>query len=210
MSEEIIGNARLILGDCRNHVDRIKYESIITDPPYGMAYQSNRRKVVHEHIKGDNDMDHIRWVCSLPASHSKYVFCRWQNLFNVPMPKSYITWIKNNHGSGDLRHSHAPKTEGILFYPGNDHFFPWKRPSDVVEYAKVSTKRHPTEKPVDLMETIVSWTAGVVLDPFMGTGSTGVACMYRSVPFVGVEVVPEYHRIACERMHAVWKDLADA
>ena len=59
---------------------------------------------------------------------------------------------------------------------------------------------HPTEKPVQLMAAFVRWTAGVVLDPFMGSGSTGVACMTENRNFVGVELHEPYFDIACRRI----------
>lgn len=51
------------------------------------------------------------------------------------------------------------------------------------------------------MERFVKWTEGTVLDPFMGSGSTGVACIHLNRPFVGIEIEPKYFDIACERLH---------
>ena len=59
---------------------------------------------------------------------------------------------------------------------------------------------HPTEKPVQLMMALLEWTRGTVLDPFMGSGSTGVAAMRLGRPFIGVEIDPAYFQIACKRI----------
>jgi site-specific DNA-methyltransferase (adenine-specific) len=64
--------------------------------------------------------------------------------------------------------------------------------------------RHPTQKPVALMDWLVRMTAGTVLDPFMGSGTTGVACAALNRPFVGIEVERKYFDIACERIAAAY------
>ncbi len=59
---------------------------------------------------------------------------------------------------------------------------------------------HPTEKPLALMTWCAEKTTGIVLDPFMGSGTTGVACMNLGRKFIGVEIEEKYYRIACERI----------
>jgi DNA modification methylase len=61
-------------------------------------------------------------------------------------------------------------------------------------------KRHPAQKPVALMRWCVAKTNGLVIDPFMGSGTTGVACMNLSRKFIGIEIEPKYFDIACERI----------
>lgn len=109
----IIGNATLYLGDCREILPALpKVDAVITDPPYGMSFQSNFRTEQHARIANDDDVGLLEWACSIPASHSRYVFCRWDNLRDgVPHPKSCVTWVKNNWSMGDLEHEHARQTE---------------------------------------------------------------------------------------------------
>lgn len=204
MREEIIGDCRLILGDCRE-ADLFPYQSIVSDPPYGMAFQSNYRATKHEKIANDGDGELLSWACDLPFLHSKYLFCRWDNLAEVPKPKSCVTWVKNNWSMGDLEHEHARQTEVCLFYAGRNHFWPSGRPTDVVDARRTGNDHHPTEKPVYLMERVVEWTAGIVLDPFMGSGSTGVACALLGRQFVGVEIDPVYFDTACRRIEEAVK-----
>jgi site-specific DNA-methyltransferase (adenine-specific) len=169
--EVMIGDCRLLLGDARSVVPALqKIGAIVSDPPFGMAFRSNHRTVQHEAIANDGNTDLLVWACSLQAEHSKYIFCRWDNLAELPKPKSMVTWVKNNWSMGDLEHEHARQTEVALFYPGSKHDFPNGRPTDVIEAPRTGNTFHPTEKPVQLMMAILRWTRGVVLDPFMGSG----------------------------------------
>lgn len=197
---ETIGNATLYLGDARDIVPNLRFDSIVSDPPYGMAFQSNRRTDQHRAIANDQTEELLIWACGLPARHSSYLFCRWDNLFSVPKPKSCVTWVKNVHSMGDLEHEHARQTEVALFYPGPEHDFPSGRPNDVIKAPKTGNGYHPTEKPVQLMMAMCEWTRGTILDPFMGSGSTGVAAVRLGRPFVGVEIDPEYFDTACRRV----------
>ena len=198
---EVIGDCTLYLGDCREVLPTLgKVDAVVTDPPYGMAFRSNYRAERHDTIANDSGTEHLLWVCGLRPSHSSYIFCRWDNLSEVPKPRSAVTWVKNNWSMGDLEHDHARQTELILFYPGPEHNFPVKRPQDVVNASRTGNESHPTEKPVLLMRHIVSWTRGVVLDPFMGSGTTGVACVKLGRKFIGIEIEPKYFDIACKRI----------
>lgn len=201
MQKEVIGNAVLYLGDCLEILPTLDpVDAVVTDPPYGMEFQSNHRKEQHEKIANDDNGDIFIYACSLPVKHSRYVFCRWDGLQIAPLPKSCITWVKNNWSMGDLDHEHGRQTEVALFWPGPEHDFPEKRPSDVVNAARTGNEYHPTEKPIYLMEQFVKWTRGEVLDPFMGSGTTGVACMNLGRKFIGIEIEPKYFDIACERI----------
>lgn len=175
-------------------------QAIVSDPPYGMAFQSNYRAERHEKIANDQSDDLLQWACRLQPLHSSYLFCRWDNLLAVPKPKSLVTWVKNNWSMGDLDHEHARQTEVALFYPGPEHDFPGKRPSDVIHAPRTGNDNHPTEKPVQLMRAIIEWTRGTVFDPFMGSGSTGCAAVAMGRAFVGVELHEPYFDIACRRI----------
>ncbi len=201
----VIGNCELYLGDCTKILPSIgSVGAVVTDPPFGMSFQSNFRGVKHEKIANDSTSDLLRWVCEQEADHAKYVFCRWDNLFEIPKPKSLVTWVKNNWSMGDLEHEHARQTEVAAFYPGPDHFFPKGRPQDVIRAPRTGNEFHPTEKPVQLMMAFVEWTSGKVLDPFMGSGTTGIACAKLGRPFIGMELHEPYFDIACERIRKAY------
>lgn len=200
--EEILADGvRLILGDCRDVLPTLgKVDVVVTDPPYGIAFRSNYREVRYSAIENDADASLLQWACGIQAEHCKYVFCRWDSLQELPKPKSLITWVKNNWSMGDLEREHARQTEVALFYPGPAHRFPKGRPSDVVSCPRSGNEHHPTEKPVPLMRAVVEWTEGVVLDPFMGSGSTGVAAVSIGRPFVGIEIDARHFATACRRI----------
>lgn len=205
---EIIGDATLILGDCREILPTLgKVDAVVTDPPYGISFRSNRPVVrpKADAIINDDDTEALAWACSLQPVHSAYVFCRWDNISDVPKPRSLVTWVKNNWSMGDLTGEHARQTEVALFYPGPRHFFPSGRPSDVVAAPRTDNADHPTQKPVGLMLQVIRWTDGLVVDPFMGSGTTGVAAIKLNRKFIGIEIEPKYFDIACRRIEEAWK-----
>ena len=206
MRVETIGDATLYLGDCRDVLPTLgPVDAVVTDPPFGMSFQSNHRTLQHAAIANDGTDELLRWATEIRPKHSAYVFCRWDNLANLPKPKSVVTWVKNNWSMGDLEHEHARQTEVACFYPGPSHRFPKGRPTDVIECPRTGNIHHPTEKPVALMWAIVRWTEGVVLDPFMGSGTTGVACAQLGRPFVGVEMDPTHFATACRRIEEAYR-----
>lgn len=201
MIEERIGNARLICGDSREVVPTLgPIQSMATDPPFGMAFQSNYRKTKHKEIANDLDSELLLWACNLKPLHSSYIFCRWDNLAQVPKPKSLITWVKNNWSMGDLKHEHGRQTETVLFYPGPEHEWVNGRPSDVIFAPRSGNESHPTEKNRKLLQQIINWTRGTVVDPFMGTGGGGIAAHFAGREYIGIEYDYDYWQKACERI----------
>ena len=203
---EVIGGQTLILGDSLEVMPVLgRFDAVVTDPPYGMAFQSNRRTIKHRAIANDTTLDLLRWACEIDVAHSRYVWMRWDNLKDIPMPRSLITWVKNNHSMGDLEHEHGRKTEVCAFYRGPDHRWPSQRPVDVVSCPRTGNGHHPTEKPIQLIREVVEWTIGRVADPFMGSGTTLVACQKMGRQGTGIEIDPEYWTVACERVHKAWQ-----
>lgn len=201
LREERIGGQRLILGDCLDVMPTLgRFDAVVTDPPYGMAFRSNHRSDRHKPIANDADDRLLRWACSLDPAHSAYVWMRWDNISQVPKPRSLVTWVKNNWSMGDLEHEHGRQTEVCAFYPGPEHRWGDKRPSDVISFPRTGNEHHPTEKPVGLMQAVLRWTCGTILDPFMGSGTTLVACQRLGRNGTGVEIDPEYFEVACRRV----------
>lgn len=205
--EEILADGvRLICGDCRDVLPTLGHiDSLVTDPPYGMEFRSNYRAIKYESIAGDAEEWPLQLAVQLDVEHSKYVFCRWDDLTRVRKPRSCVTWVKNNWSMGDLNHEHARQTEVVLFYPGRDHGFPNGRPTDVIEAPRTGNIHHPTEKPVQLMHVIVEWTRGTVLGPFMGSGTTGVAAVRQGRSFTGIEIDSQHFETACRRISEALK-----
>jgi len=101
---------------------------------------------------------------------------------------------------GDLKHEHGRQWEACLFYPKVDHEFIERIP-DVIHADRTGNDRHPTEKPVDLMKRLIMCNVGqVILDPFMGSGSTLIACKELKRSGIGIEIEPKYAEIAVKRL----------
>lgn len=197
----VIGRATLFCGDCRDILPTLgRVDAVVTDPPYGMNFQSNHRKDSWRKIENDNDESLLLWACGIEVCHSSYVFCRWDNIPSVPTPKSCVIWVKDNHSMGDLNHEHGRQYEVALFYPGMDHDFPGKRPTDIIKCPRTNNNNHPTEKPVQLMRAFIEWTRGAILDPFMGSGTTGVAAVQMGRDFIGIEKDEGHFETACRRI----------
>ena len=209
---------RLLNDDCMEVMKGIgdsKIDMILTDPPYGMSFQSSRRKEAYKKIANDSCLD---WVdefarqCYRVAKDNTahYIFTSWHHVdvFKQAFEKHFkvkniLVWVKNNHGSGDLKGDFAPKHELILFLHKGRKLYNGKRVNNILEYAKTGNKHHPTEKPVDMLEFMLekfSSEGDWVLDPFMGSGSTGVACRNTSRNFAGIELDEDYFNIAKKRI----------
>jgi site-specific DNA-methyltransferase (adenine-specific) len=174
---------------------------VVMDPPYGMEFQSNHRQVKHRAIVGDESLplDLINLAIG-KASRAAYVFCRWDNLADMPKPRSVIAWVKNNWSMGDLAHEHGRQWEACCFYPRAGHQF-IKRIPDVIYADRTGNNFHPTEKPEALMQKIIAANVGdVVLDACMGSGTTLVAAKVCGRRAIGVEVDERYCEIAAKRL----------
>ena len=217
-----MSNITLMQGDCLERMKEIESGSvdmILTDPPYGMDFQSNRRVVKNKFSKIHND-NNIDWLpkfideCYRVMSDNSafYCFCSWhkidefkreiQKLFKI---KNLIVWVKNNHGSGDLKGAYAPKHEFVIYAHKGRSIFRNKRAPDVMEYPKIHSSKllHPTEKNINMLELFIgnnSDDSGMILDPFMGSGTTGVAAKNLNRNFIGIELDEGYFNIAKERI----------
>jgi site-specific DNA-methyltransferase (adenine-specific) len=189
-------------GDCESALGDIDcVDLIVADPPYGMQFQSNHRVTKHKKIAGDDQLP-IGVINQLiaKAESAAYVFCRWDNLREMPKPKSVLAWVKNNWSMGDLNHEHGRQWEACCFYPSQGHEFV-KRIPDVIHATRTGNKLHPTQKPVSLIEKIIAANRGeVVLDPYMGSGTTLVAARNCGRKAIGIEMEEEYCEIAANRL----------
>lgn len=189
---------------------------ILTDPPYGMKFQSHRRKTVYDKIENDDNVDFLDKMFSdfnriLKDNSAIYVFCSWHNVDSFKSKfekyfklKNILVWVKNNHGSGDLKAQYAPKYEFILYGNKGRRNFENGRNEDVLFFNKTNNKYHPTEKPVELLEFLIKNSSKeneLVFDPFAGSGSTGVACINTNRKFLGVEINNVYFDIAKQRIY---------
>jgi site-specific DNA-methyltransferase (adenine-specific) len=220
-----IGNCILINGDCMDIMQDIQdVDAIITDPPYGVDYQSNRPKVKEEGVdprrpKIINDKNPFIWWLAYAASCCKddaalASFSDWkvQDVWKTAIEctefqiRSEVIWSRRGRpGMGNLKSAFSPMFDIIWFATKGKFAFQNGRPGSVLEYKRVSNAKmtHPTEKPVDLIRELVRVLTphrGLVLDPFMGTGSCAVAAVAEGRSFIGIEMDQSYFDIACERV----------
>lgn len=192
-------------GDCFELLKQIPNKSIdliITDPPYGMNFQSNHRKEKHLVIEGDDKFPiEIMQELFRIAKKGVYVFCRWDNLKELPKPKSVLAWVKDNWSMGDLEHEHGRQWEAICFYNMEEHKFK-KRIPDVIKAERTGNNLHPTEKPVKLIrELIKANECETILDPFAGSGSTLIASKQLGKKFIGIEIEEKYVEVIKQRLN---------
>lgn len=119
--------------------------------------------------------------------------------------KNVLIWDKEIHGMGDLKRAFASRYESIIFHSERGFEFNGKRPQDIIKCRRVlpNELKHPNEKPVRLMEELIrkcTHKGAVVLDPFMGSGTTGVACVNTGRKFIGMEIDPGYFEVAKRRI----------
>ena len=214
------GNALLHCGDCLSEMEKIEsgaVQCVIADPPYGARRppQHSKRGAFKE--IANNEGVHAEWIPEafrvLTDGSALYVFVCWDVLhqwqkeikkagFRV---RSCIVWDKVVHGLADLTTCWAPQHEMILFAAKGRHELKGKRPKDVLRVQRVdpTSLRHPYEKPVDLLTRLVKASTDegeTVLDPFMGSGTTGVACVQTGRNFIGIELDKDHFAAAEKRI----------
>lgn len=190
-------------GDCRDILPHLpKVDLVLTDPPYGIDYQSARRTEHQRKPKIQGDKEFPLWIFDLLApSIGMFIWCRWDMLIGLPEPRSFIVWDKCVHGMGDLEHEFGRQWEGCAFYPGPDHVF-IKRPVDVIRAMRIAPERlvHPNEKPTNALTPLIQSHAGTILDPFMGSGTTLRAAKDLGRKAIGIEIEEKYCEIAVRRL----------
>ena len=216
---------KLYCDDCLNIMKQIENESIdliVTDPPYLIKYKTNRRKnkdhdFCSEILNDNNEqliIDYIRECYRILKNNTAmYMFCNCdkvdffkQELENAGFKiKNMIIWVKNNWTAGDLKAQFGKQYEIIFLVNKGRKCFNGKRITDVWMFDKISGKKqlHQNQKPVDLLKQCIlkhSDENDIIFDGFMGSGSTGVACIETNRKFIGVELDKKYFEIAKERI----------
>jgi DNA modification methylase len=189
LGEERIGAQRLILGDCLEVIPLLgKVDAVVTDPPYGIGITRSNRLSVSRGLGGKGWDDAPADLSTLPEVPSII----WGgNYFARPPTRAPLVWDKDNSGRDFA-----------------DFEMAWTN-LDMVARRFVMRpmnmdggKLHPTQKPVALMEWCLGFLpdARTILDPFMGSGTTLVACQRLGRQGIGIEIDPDYFDIACKRV----------
>ena len=212
----------LRLGDCVEVLPIFpRVELVLTDPPYGVTYQSNAGSGQGT-IPITNDGTRLslrlyRRVVPLLRTIHLLWFTRWDawpdvwEIIGQCFPiRGLLVWDKGNPGMGDLCHW-GPSYEMIA--SAGIGKLRGKRDQSILRYsiAPVNGRNHPTEKPIELLIYLIekmSDPGDTILDPFMGSGTTGVACVRTGRNFIGIEIDPGYFEIARRRIEEAQQQLS--
>ncbi len=225
MSKMPIEWNRFILGDAFEVLRQIPdgaVDLILTDPPYGIDYQSNRREVWEKlpKIEGDRNLEWLTVFVDeayrvLADDRHFYCFCRWDmyHVFHQAISarfqvKNALVWVKNNHGCGDLAGAYAPQYEMVIFAVKGRRKLNGKRHPDILEFATVSSRarKHPVQKPVEMLKFLIEKSTQpdeIVLDPFAGVGSTAMAAIEAGRRYLAIEIDERFYREGKELMAVV-------
>ena len=207
----------------RNGVD-----AIITDPPYNISRDNNFKTMNRTGIdfgEWDKDFDLVSWIkyCEpvLKKGGNIVIFNSWKNMsyivdeleknnFEV---KDLIRWEKTNPMPRNRNRRFITDYEVAVWAVKKGGKWTFNRLSETYERPEivcgVTSKKekidggHPTQKPVEVMEWLIKRLSNendIILDPFMGSGSTGVACKNTNRRFIGIELDKDYYNMAIKRL----------
>ncbi len=228
MRKEIIGDCTLFLEDCYTAISNIeKINAIITDPPYELSdlapgsshYGMSLRKFESDNYKNivsgfDLSLfEHLEKIC---APFNMFCFCSNKQISKIMSyheergrSTTLLVWHKTNavpfaNGvwRGDIEYVVHVKDSGATFIGDA------KEKKKVSQYPIVSDLSHPTVKPLGLIQKYIKICSNkddIIFDPFMGSGTTGVACVRMGRKFIGCEINPEYFELACRRIEDAHK-----
>jgi len=188
-------------GDCLEVKEWLTADVLVTDPPYGMAYKSNRVKGRDfQMVANDKNVEIRDKALALWGAGPALVFGTWR----VERPaniKNLLIWSKGDDpGMGDLTMPWGNSHEEVYVF---GHGFVGQRGSSVIKANKppvANRPDHPTPKPVGLMETLIQKTLGVIADPFAGSGATLMAARNLGRHSIGVEMEEKYCELIANRL----------
>ena len=209
IKEERIGNQRLILGDCLNVMPLLgRFDAVVTDPPYGIGAGKNtyfskpkpnhkwKNPKLGDYKYGDWDSEIPHDAINFAITLSETAIVWGGNYFDLPPAPFCLVWDKKvsmpSFSDGEFAWTNIDRSSLRFFR------YLWGG------YAKQEPEQrsHPTQKPVALMEWCLGFLpdAKTILDPFMGSGTTLVACQRMGRHGTGIELDPDYFAIACKRV----------
>ena len=208
LRKEVIGDATLYLGDCMEILPTLgKVDAVITDPPYGISLKTNYSKLQgstkkYAAIHGDDKEFSPQPYLSLDVPCAFFGADHFHHV--LPAGGTWHIWDKR------------PTSKSNMFADFESWWTSWNSgPSRIFRYQWVcgvnpgtTPERidHPTVKPVPVMAAVIGSTKfQTILDPFMGSGTTGVAALQLGRKFIGIEREPKYFDIACRRIEQAYK-----
>lgn len=214
----IIGDCQLYLGDMIDILpslaDTFEVTALVTDPPYGIGVDSTMHKqsgtqygnaaAAKRHYEATDWDDKPASKIQLDSARirAKWSIIFGGNYFDLPPSRCWLVWDKHNgqnmFADAELAWTNLDKAVRLKRHMWNGML------------RKNGEERvgHPTQKPVEVMQWCIEQLPEdntVILDPFMGSGTTGVACAKMGRKFIGIEIEPKYFDIACKRIEEAYK-----
>lgn len=209
----IIGNATLYLGDAREILPTLgSADAVVTDPPYGLGEHGGKRRFgpasAAKGFRGHVEYDDLGWDDRPPEKavfDQMIAMSRWQviwgaNHFISRLPYDSPCWLVW-HKKGADKSAFADCELAWTNLTRATRYFRY----DWVGFGAINSgvrRQHPTQKPVPLMAWCLGFVpeARTICDPFMGSGTTGVAAVQNGRQFIGIERAPKYFELACKRI----------
>jgi site-specific DNA-methyltransferase (adenine-specific)/modification methylase len=207
---EVIVDATLYLGDCREILPTLgSVDALVTDPPYGIgeAASANASRgclaVAKDYGNDSWDDQTADDAVEAAIAQARYAIVFGGNYYSLPPSSCWLVWDKLNGDSDfadcELAWTNLPRAVRRLRYLWNG----------MIKASGETRGDHPTQKPIGVMAWCIrqlpSDSGGTILDPFMGSGTTGVAALKLGRRFIGIEREPKYFDIACRRIEETWR-----
>jgi site-specific DNA-methyltransferase (adenine-specific) len=207
--KETIGDCTLYLGDCMEVLPTLgKVDAVVTDPPYGVDFKGKATKHTHAsggYLGGDSRVGPAAVNLALSLSERGVVFSGLRLMWDYPRPYE-VGCIYCPAGAGRGRWGFTLFNPMLFYGKGLPHTR--RSPSGFQSFDTVEQNGHPCPKPERWMRWAVekcSLPNQTILDPFMGSGTTGVACVQLDRKFIGIEIEERYFDIACKRIEEAYK-----
>lgn len=208
---EVIGDCALYQGDCLEVMPTLgTVDAVVTDPPYGIKQDKGfdgfggfGKPIARREYKGswDDARPEQKVFSTILGAAPVHIIWGGQYFADVlPARGKWLWWDKcqtmPTYGDGEMAWTSLPGVAPKKFVYSNNGLL-----------AREKNRVHPTQKPVALMQWCLGFLpdADAILDPFMGSGTTGVACVKTGRKFIGIEMDPDYFDIACERIRDAYR-----
>jgi len=207
-------------GDCLEVMKQIPDKSVdlvLTDPPYGIDYSRHISNGIHSKIANDTTLNWLDNTLNntntlLKDNGSLYMFCSWHNVevFKIAINKFFeirnmLIWNKQGNGMGDLTTTYGSIYEICFYANRSPQLLNGNRNCDMLTFSRSGNELHPTQKPIDLIKFLISKSSNetdLIMDCFLGSGTTAVACKQLNRRCIGIEISQKYCDIAVQRLKA--------
>ena len=228
MKKVQIGDCTIIHGDCMEMFQSITPGSVslcFADPPYGISFVPTHRKILPIPEKLANDeKPHTEFIAPIVRTvkdgGAVYlctqfdVSAQWVDALNATgiKVKNPIYWIKTLASQGDVLGDRGNCVEIVLFAHKGRHLLRGKREMNAWTLSRPEGNGHPTPKPIELVRRCIlasSDPGDLVLDPFLGSGTTAIACILTGRRFIGAEINDAYFDLSCKRIEQAYRDVGN-